>query len=446
MYQIFSPNGRVATNLTPDGKFKLAARSIAVIRRVIDISLDGSYCIIEHRASPVDKDGVPHPGKVGIQLCHTFGRANALKVHLITSIEYHLGMEHKSLNIDSRWNCFLAINNFHAMFDNGMWCLLPQREILDRYKNATKKDRGRYGVYIRDVMKKDDIDVSDDNPKYHTYTFLALDPEMVVVPIYRHTDMIPGVSAGKVERILFPYNEPETFQITSHVHPKFVILNLGEKLSDEGSITPNMRRQPHLIPYTQDFNTIRELYNTWTSLISREQEMEMEVLETEPIAAKKTFGDKGYYGRTVKTSKSSHSLKTRSSTQHLKQLAGEDKATASLDLPKSIPTTAMPKIRRTQSVGLFGRRSKRVPLVPADWNENDAVYDPSDDERDRPAGNSGQGKRGSGNSGQGKKASGDRKLKRRAGTPVSPSPLDKRARVNTTHDSSDSSDSSDLDL
>lgn len=83
----FTPGERVETNPTSDGKFKLATRSQAVITRVKAISPLQGLCIIEHRPSPKvlgPKGKVTLlPGKVGIQLCHTFGRANALQGELV---------------------------------------------------------------------------------------------------------------------------------------------------------------------------------------------------------------------------------------------------------------------------------------------------------------------------------------------------------------------------
>ncbi|KAF9037584.1 hypothetical protein BJ165DRAFT_1558378 [Panaeolus papilionaceus] len=388
----FTPGERVETNPTSDGKFKLATRSPAVITRVKAISPLQGLCIIEHRPSPkvLGPNGKVTllPGKVGIQLCHTSGRANALQGELMCSVEYHWGMDKESLNIDSRWNCFLAIGYFHGMFDRGMWCLVPKLETLQRYWDATVLDDDKHGFHLGQVMKEDDIDPKDPHPKYHTYSFLAFDPHMEDTPILRRNPKKPGVKKTTVTEIDYPYDDPDIVEIVSHIHPKFVILNAGGKLNS-GIVTKTIREQDHVMRFDPEIDKMMDLHAAWTERLNdiQNEDPNFTPVLPEPKPAKNCDDHKSYRGPSASTSNDHGEIGvvTRGTTRKAAQSVtgnpdpeANPSAETTLDITEPSPVTPERRPVPVSSKPTARRiLSKRCPIIPEEY---DLIHDGSDDE------------------------------------------------------------------
>ncbi|PPQ76978.1 hypothetical protein CVT24_009484 [Panaeolus cyanescens] len=250
---------------------KLAARDRAVAIRVKAVAPKGSSCIILHRSNSTLMN-------VGIQLCHCFGRANSFNDILMRSIEFRWGMDHGSLSLDSRWNCIFIVSDFHAMFDNGAWCLVPSIATLRSYESATTNDindeqahRNRGALFrgkeLMSVMQKNNILLDGDEtaPKYHVYTLLALNPEMELTPILRYNQPIPRKQSD-FTLYTFPFkdDDDQCLQIKSHLHPKFVILSLGKQLTTEGRIPEEFRKQKHVEDLNDNLDLVKSIYKKWT--------------------------------------------------------------------------------------------------------------------------------------------------------------------------------------
>ncbi|PPQ99648.1 hypothetical protein CVT24_005226 [Panaeolus cyanescens] len=274
-----SPRGRPDAATDSATARKLAARNRLVAVRVKAISPKGSRCVLEHRANS-------RLVGVGIELCHCFARANAFDDILMRSIEFRWGMERGSLSLDSRWNCIFMGSDFHAMFDKGLWGLVPSMDTLERYDLATQKDiqdeepaiEGGENVTrskrLMSVMEEDDIDVNlpEHKGKSHVYTLLAFHRAMRKTPIDRHLKKFPVLDSD-FTRYTFPFlpSEGEHLQIRSHIHPKFVILSLGQQLAKPKRITKAMKKRDHVLPFTEHLDMVQKLYEAWTAKLNRAQ-------------------------------------------------------------------------------------------------------------------------------------------------------------------------------
>ncbi|PPQ99639.1 hypothetical protein CVT24_005217 [Panaeolus cyanescens] len=258
---------------------KLAARDRAVAIRVAAIAPLRNSCIIEHRANS-------SLVSLGIELCHCFARANSFNDERMMSIEFRWGMECGSLSLDSRWNCVHMGSHLHKMFDGGLWCMVPSLETLEAYDTATNEDleseakalhernEVTRGKKLMEVMKAHDIRIDiDAAPKYHVYSLLAFNKEMAKTPIIRYKKEIPRKKAD-ISIHTFPYHQRnrKNLQITSHLHPKFVILSLGQQLAKEDHITATIRAQAHVSPaFDQHLKLVTSLYTRWTKKLTKEQ-------------------------------------------------------------------------------------------------------------------------------------------------------------------------------
>ncbi|PPR07170.1 hypothetical protein CVT24_010723 [Panaeolus cyanescens] len=236
-----SPRERIALNKD----LKLVGRSTIVDQRVRAVSPTSDRCMMLNRENG---------GGVAIQLCHCFGRGLSSKDKLMTNLEYIWGMTYKSLNLDTRYNCFFCDNGLHAMFDNGSWCLLADIKILERYIDAMERDGGRFGEELAKEMEKDD-------KKVHTYRFLCLHPRMRLTPVIFHDpENLDAEGRPKKRMIEFPGEFPP---IHSHLHPKFVILSLGLQMIRTTHIPQSVFNQSHVNNHMLYFGFIRTLFNTW---------------------------------------------------------------------------------------------------------------------------------------------------------------------------------------
>ncbi|KAF9037550.1 hypothetical protein BJ165DRAFT_1501784 [Panaeolus papilionaceus] len=254
------------SRFTPQGK--LLPRDHHVKARVADIAPGNCRCLIENR-------GNREKPTVGIQLCHTFARSMSLKIDTMTSIEYYWGMKRGSLNLDSGSNCFYAVSDLHAMFDNGLWGLLPEMKILKKYEAAIDRDRTvddeDRGVHIRLAFEEDQVKPVDGHPNfYHTYTFLAFNRSMEDRDIHVYTWDSNGRRIRKRER-RYPFNKP-LLKVQSHLHPKFVILSMGQQLRDGKHITEKHLQQQHVQQFSNELDLVKKLHKHWTKPLTLDQE------------------------------------------------------------------------------------------------------------------------------------------------------------------------------
>ncbi|PPR01844.1 hypothetical protein CVT24_001732 [Panaeolus cyanescens] len=322
-----SPEGRIAT--TGSGKdVELTNRKTDVDRRVQAIALTGNKCLIEHRANS-------ESSHMSIQLCHIFGRANSLNNRLMTSIEYFWGLKKYSLNLDSRYNCMYAGNDLHGMFDHGGWCLIPEKQILLDYQEATNADGFHHGKTLYKAMhpepkklKDTDEDESKDDNHY-TYKLVPLDSEMKKTLIHRFHVEVP-TDPSHFTTYFYPFNDLPP--IRSHIHPKFVIISLGKLMGNPYRFLSDNR----LAPYHEHLTIINALWTKWSKELRPSQEYDDEFeeldLDDEPRPPKNSTDHHSYKAPTDKKGKSkadSDRRTTRSLSKKLKNAKDSQVASTS---------------------------------------------------------------------------------------------------------------------
>ncbi|PPR01843.1 hypothetical protein CVT24_001731 [Panaeolus cyanescens] len=227
-------------------KYKLAKRSKFVDLRVQAAAPCGSNCVVLNQENT-------RIAKTGIQLCHSFGRANSLEDDFMKSVEFAWGMTQNSLNLDSRHNCFYCVNHFHKMYDGGLWCFMPDIEVVKRYHAAMVRDNDDHGSELAK-------EILNDKDKIHSYTLvpiLELDMKKIQIHVYNN-ELVQGPLTTAYE---FPYDKLP--KIRSHLHPKFVILSIGFQLTKTTNIPENYLEQAHLKSYVDAFKLIQELGSNW---------------------------------------------------------------------------------------------------------------------------------------------------------------------------------------
>lgn len=70
---------------------------------------------------------------------------------------------------------------------------------------------------------------------------------------------------------VYPFDDP-IIRVNSHLHPKFVILSLGEHLDHCDRIPEALRQQAHVQQYSEELRLVGVLYERWTTRLTPEQE------------------------------------------------------------------------------------------------------------------------------------------------------------------------------
>ncbi|KIJ48510.1 hypothetical protein M422DRAFT_28448 [Sphaerobolus stellatus SS14] len=184
-------------------------------------------------------------------LRRSFGSRNDNKK--ILALEHAWGMKAFTLNLDTRYNIFRLEPRIHKLFDDGLWILLPEDDIINQY-HVSRANPPKFPI-----IKSS----SPDNT--FNYRFLALS-DMKRVPIHRQRGSPnddESLTAGDFDFFAYPYTNIGT--IKSHVHPRFVICSIAVTLSQENTAkytTENVDCGPQLLKVIQ-------IYNAWTSSLSK---------------------------------------------------------------------------------------------------------------------------------------------------------------------------------
>ncbi|KII86427.1 hypothetical protein PLICRDRAFT_125927, partial [Plicaturopsis crispa FD-325 SS-3] len=166
-------------------------------RRVNGKAPNGRNCILTHMATDVD-------------YAHNFPRS--AKIYQLDHMEAATNTSPLSLNVDTRYNIFPLNHDFHLKYDAAKWLLIPEARHVEAFYTDLEG-----GVPLRDRFPKIKNGI-------FRYTMLAT-TDMV------GDDIIRDTAQGAV-RYTWPYTG---LQIRSHVHPRFVVYNAGQKLSVEST-------------------------------------------------------------------------------------------------------------------------------------------------------------------------------------------------------------------
>ncbi|KAF9037548.1 hypothetical protein BJ165DRAFT_561946 [Panaeolus papilionaceus] len=161
-----------------------------------------------------------------------------------------MGLDHGkgTLNLDTRQNIYFLGASMHRLCKDRKWALLPEKDIVHQYY-----DKNRREPFERNNFPNIEGDTFQ-------YKLLPIDIEDIYVT--RETSD-PTNGTVTVHNHLFD----DLPCITSHIHPTFAIIHLGQLLVDP--LTPNKRALFSKIPWLID---VRTLYLTWSARLPGDAE------------------------------------------------------------------------------------------------------------------------------------------------------------------------------
>ncbi|KAI9573775.1 hypothetical protein HD554DRAFT_2052527 [Boletus coccyginus] len=221
-------------------KIRKKTRTVTSSQKDLARSADpnGGRCLITNLPEPV-------------QSCHLV--AQATDHETLTKLEYAWGLKYRYFNVDTRYNMMHLRNDWHFLFDQPKWVLVPEAEVLQKLSK----------IYLEDKCATSDITKLFVEP---TYRYYVLPAPTLQAPICRFSD----VSSRDHETDFPPF--PNLGLLTSHIHPHFVIFNTGKKLSSTLSkhVSEMILILSQIVPPSSNalamVIAIQRLYTAWTEL------------------------------------------------------------------------------------------------------------------------------------------------------------------------------------
>ncbi|KAI9573777.1 hypothetical protein HD554DRAFT_2310386 [Boletus coccyginus] len=222
------------TRTTP--KIRKKTRTVTSSQKDLARSADPNdgRCLITNRPEPV-------------QSCHLV--AQATDHETLTKLEYAWGLKYRYFNVDTRYNMMHLRNDWHFLFDQPKWILVPEIEVLQKLSK----------IYVEDKYATSDITKIFAEPTYRYYVLPAL---TLREPICRYPDVNkPG------HEYFPPYSN--LGPLTSHIHPHFVIFNAGKKLAsfESEDVSEMILILSQIVPSSSDAISmviaIQRLYRAW---------------------------------------------------------------------------------------------------------------------------------------------------------------------------------------
>ncbi|GJJ12744.1 hypothetical protein Clacol_006989 [Clathrus columnatus] len=200
-------------------------------------SLTGTKCLIENT-----------DGHNQVQYVHCLPPTTNSSI--LDFLEYHWNLDRGTLNVDSRENVIRLSPKFQYLFENKLMFLLPEPHIINLYYEAAT-------ARLTPAQRRASF------PE-RTYQYrLIAHPYMKRVPIHRQRDSsIENDDSALVFTDFafhsYPYDRFPV--IVSHVHPRYVIYNAGQKISR------NCRTYLEEFPsLALDILGVKDTYEAWTS-------------------------------------------------------------------------------------------------------------------------------------------------------------------------------------
>ncbi|GJJ11827.1 hypothetical protein Clacol_006065 [Clathrus columnatus] len=259
-----------AVETTPSSRvIKTGTSTSKAAKSRVDIATDsedltGSRCLLENTAERNE-----------VEYAHCLRRATSSEI--LYNLEYSWGMEPRTLNLDTRHNIMRLSSKFHDLFDDGLWLLVPEQEIVDQYFQALPNARS--GTRPEGLPE---IAVHCNSGPPYEYTIFA-HPNMRPVPLFRqkdesvitetHENLNETLTKNDFEFIPHPFMD---VVVKSHVDPRFVICNIGWLLSQT--------TVPRLTPLAADYNAglgqilddITTIYISWSTLYDKHRDARVE--------------------------------------------------------------------------------------------------------------------------------------------------------------------------
>ncbi|KAF9037547.1 hypothetical protein BJ165DRAFT_1501774 [Panaeolus papilionaceus] len=200
----------------------------AAIRRAQAADPNSQRCLIENCSE-----------QRAVRLVHVFRRD--APIYMIEGMEWCWNMAKETLNLDTRQNIFFVGASMHQLYRDKQWALLPDEDMVFRYLNQRK---------LRPLKRYEFPQIEGDSFQYR---FLPLN-DMEDVVITRQT-----TTKNNHEVAIHHYPFDDFPVITTHVHPKYAILHLGQLFY--GRLTCNKKVLIAKYPW---LHQIVQLYQKWT--------------------------------------------------------------------------------------------------------------------------------------------------------------------------------------
>ncbi|PPR01853.1 hypothetical protein CVT24_001741 [Panaeolus cyanescens] len=144
-----------------------------------------------------------------VGMAHIWDRQT--KSSIVEALEWGWGMRKGSLNLDTSRNILFLGASLHELYKNRKWALVPEESVVRQYL---------YKSFDLPLWRNDFRDIQGETFKY---TFQPIQDMEDIYVARQSTDDPQEVAVHE-----YPF---ETFPVlTSHVHPKYVILHLGDIL------------------------------------------------------------------------------------------------------------------------------------------------------------------------------------------------------------------------
>ncbi|KIJ57059.1 hypothetical protein M422DRAFT_40602 [Sphaerobolus stellatus SS14] len=180
------------------------------------------------------------------QYAHCFARCKRSDM-ILERLEYSWKMRAGTLNLDSRYNICRLSAKFHILHDQHLWFFLPSDEIINKYHET----RGNRNAFPNIEMEG------------YEYRVIA-HPDMKGVPMLRQTVDVTDGSAVSFSDFIFIDYPYRGLTVTSHVRPKFAILNAAIALLSV-RIIRFVVEFPDLVT---TFNKVLQIYEAWINKVN----------------------------------------------------------------------------------------------------------------------------------------------------------------------------------
>ena len=211
----------------------------------------------------------------------------------MTSLEWHWGLRRLELNLDTRdnimkraWHSLILITlsvtkgllpveiGHRRRYDAGRWTLLPAKKYVDIYWNTLRRVDGRYKTTreafpiipvcpFQTLAKMFDAHLTIQRGNNFQYTFFPLLPGE---PITRY--LITAEEGHIWTSADFETHLPPRYAtfptITSHIHPRFVIVQIGLILAEYATLAIDIVRDAE---HGELISRILQIYGAWTAPI-----------------------------------------------------------------------------------------------------------------------------------------------------------------------------------
>ncbi|PPR01850.1 hypothetical protein CVT24_001738 [Panaeolus cyanescens] len=181
-----------------------------------------------------------------VELAHIFDRQRTTKLSIIEAIEWGWAMRKGSLNLDTSRNILFLGASLHEIYKYWKWALVPEESVVRQYFHKS---------FDLPLWRKDFRDIQGETFKY---TFQPIQDMEDIYIARQSTD-------NSQEVIIHEYPFKTLPVLTSHVHPKYVILHLGQILCS-GLVGSTAHYIMEKYPWLE---LVEALYIRWVAAIPR---------------------------------------------------------------------------------------------------------------------------------------------------------------------------------